>query len=164
MKTQKLLVVLALVVTGSAAIIAGCSNNPGSPGGNYSNNPPAPTPTTTNTNSATSFVSSVYPIVSSSCFSCHANGGSGTGYMNLGSSPSSSSVYSAWVGVSANSANNCSIANYISTAGGSTGLSQSLIIQKIIGSCSPQMPDGGSLTSQQIATFSSWVSAGAPNN
>jgi hypothetical protein len=84
--------------------------------------------------------------------------------MNLGSSPTSSSVYSAWVGVTANSANNCGITYYVSTATGATGLSQSLIIQKLTGSCSPQMPLGGSLTSGQIATFSSWVSAGAPNN
>ncbi len=123
------------------------------------------TPTITFTPTATatppSFANTLYPIVSNNCLSCHANGGEGTSYMNLGSNPTAAQVYADWVGVADNSTNSCGIADYVVAGNANT----SLIIQKLNGSCSPSMPyEESELSTTDINEFIAWVNAGAPNN
>jgi hypothetical protein len=81
--------------------------------------------------------------------------------MNLGNPASASSVYAAWVNVTASTTNNCGIADYIAA----NNPSGSLVLQKLNGSCSPQMPEGGTpFTASQIAEVTNWINGGAPNN
>jgi hypothetical protein len=85
--------------------------------------------------------------------------------MNLGSPPTAATVYQLWVGTgsggTASTDNNCGITDYVSPGNPSA----SLVLQKLNGSCAPQMPETGALfTAAQIAEFTSWINAGAPNN
>ena len=99
-------------------------------------------------------------ISGSTCFSCHANGAS-SGGMSLGNAPTSMTVYADWVNVTASTDNNCGITDYIS-AGSATN---SLVLQKLNGSCAPQMPEGGTaFTAAQISEFTAWINEGAPEN
>ncbi len=85
--------------------------------------------------------------------------------MNLGNPASASTVYALWLGTgtggTASTTNNCGIADYIVPGNPAS----SLVLQKLNGTCAPQMPDGGPfLTTAQIAEFTNWINAGAPNN
>lgn len=126
-------------------------------------NPTTPASQTT-TPSSVSFSTTLYPLISANCFSCHANG-STSGGMNLGNPASVSTVYAAWLGSGsgavASTTNNCGISDYIAPK----NPSGSLVLQKLNGSCSPQMPEGGTpWTSTQLSDLTSWINAGAPNN
>jgi hypothetical protein len=86
--------------------------------------------------------------------------------MNLGNPASASTVYTTWLGAggtggTASTTNNCSIADSILPGNPAS----SLVLQKLNGSCTPQMPEGGTpFTAAQIAEVTSWINAGAPNN
>ncbi len=115
--------------------------------------------------SVPSWSATIYPMFSgSTCFSCHANGAS-SGGMGLGTNPTAATLYADWVNVTASTENNCGISDYISAPGNSANSGNSLVLQKLNGSCAPQMPETGSVfTATQISELTAWINAGAPNN
>lgn len=85
--------------------------------------------------------------------------------MSLGNPASVATVYQAWLGTgsgaTASTTNNCGITDYILPGNPAS----SLVLQKLNGSCAPQMPLGGTaFTAGEIAEFTNWINAGAPNN
>ena len=162
MRKNHFFAVLALFATTGLVILNGCSRS------SYTTSPVAPTPTP----GTPSWSTTIFPMFQNSsptCFSCHQNGGADAGNMNMGSSNTASSVYTAWFNVPVETSFSCA-ATYIyapSNAASSSNINNSEIYQAVNGSCSggAKMPDGGTaFTTAQLSELAAWINAGAPNN
>lgn len=98
-----------------------------------------------------SFSSQIQPIFNASCASCHGSSGG----LNLSASVS----YANLVNVSAQSS--CTTLKRVLP----NNASQSVLYLKVAGtSCGNRMPQGGSLTTDQINLIQVWITQGAINN
>lgn len=101
--------------------------------------------------SQVSFSTQIQPIFNASCTGCHGSSGG----LNLSASVSYANL------VNVNAQSSCTTLKRVLPS----NASQSVLYLKVSGtSCENRMPQGGSLTTQQINLINDWITEGAINN